>query len=58
MSEEIVKHYTSAFDEENRLDARIGPFEYERTVELIARYLGRERLVVIDVGGGSGTYAL
>jgi hypothetical protein len=29
MSEEIVKHYTEAFDEENRLDVRIGPFEYE-----------------------------
>jgi len=58
MNDDIVKHYTEAFDEENRLDARIGPFEYERTVELIGRYLGREQLVVIDVGGGSGAYAL
>jgi ubiquinone/menaquinone biosynthesis C-methylase UbiE len=58
MNDDIVKHYTEAFDEENRLDTRIGPFEYERTVELIGRCLGREQLVVIDVGGGSGAYAL
>jgi len=58
MSDDIIKHYTEAFDEANRLDVRIGPFEYERTIELIARYLGREQLIVIDAGGGSGAYAL
>jgi len=58
MSDDVVKHYTEAFDEDKRLDARIGPFEYERTIKVIARYLDHEQLVVIDVGGGSGAYAL
>jgi len=58
MTKEIVKHYTEAFDEARRLDDRIGPFEYERTTEIISRYLDRKQLRVIDVGGGTGTYAL
>lgn len=58
MSEEIVKHYTEAFDEGDRLRVRIGPFEYERMLEVIGRYIDREQLIVIDVGGGSGAYAL
>jgi ubiquinone/menaquinone biosynthesis C-methylase UbiE len=58
MNDDIVKHYTEAFDEDSRLDVRIGPFEFERTIEVIGRYLGRDQGIVIDVGGGSGTYAL
>ena len=58
MNDDIIKHYTEAFDEENRLDARIGPFEFERTIDIISRYLGSGPHIVIDVGGGSGAYAL
>ena len=58
MNDDIVKHYTEAFDEETRLDARIGPFEFERTIDIISRYLGSGQQIVIDVGGGSGAYAL
>jgi 2-polyprenyl-3-methyl-5-hydroxy-6-metoxy-1,4-benzoquinol methylase len=58
MTDEIIRHYTELFDEDSRLENRIGPFEYERTTEIIARYLDRPSQVVVDVGGGTGVYAL
>lgn len=58
MSDEIIQHYTEAHDEEIRLVDRIGPFEYERTKGLISRYLDRGKQIVVDVGGGTGAYAL
>jgi len=58
MADDIVRHYTEAFDEESRLSDRIGPFEYVRTKGLIARYLEQGRQIVVDVGGGAGAYTL
>ena len=57
MSDEIIQHYTEAQDEEARLADGIGRWEYERTIALISRYLGQKQTVV-DVGGGTGVYAL
>ncbi len=58
MTDEIIQHYTQAHDEESRLADRIGPFEYERTQSVIARYLDRGQQIVVDAGGGTGAYAL
>jgi SAM-dependent methyltransferase len=58
MSDELIRHYTDARDEDSRLRDGIGPFEYERTTSLIGDYLGREKLTIVDAGGGTGAYAL
>jgi SAM-dependent methyltransferase len=58
MTDEIIQHYTDAHDEESRLADRIGPFEYERTKSVIARYLDRGQQIVVDAGGGTGAYTL
>jgi ubiquinone/menaquinone biosynthesis C-methylase UbiE len=34
-----------------------GPLEFERTKEIITRYLAKPPLDVLDVGGGTGVYA-
>lgn len=57
MNDEIIQHYTEGHDEENRLAGGIGRWEYERTIAVISRYLGRQQRVV-DVGGGTGIYSL
>jgi 2-polyprenyl-3-methyl-5-hydroxy-6-metoxy-1,4-benzoquinol methylase len=58
MTDETIRHYTEVFDEENRLDDRLGPFEFLRTKSIITRYLNRQQLIIVDVGGGSGAYSL
>ena len=58
MTDDIIQHYTEVFDEESRLDDRVGPFEYERTKSIITRYLDRKQQIVVDAGGGSGAYTL
>jgi ubiquinone/menaquinone biosynthesis C-methylase UbiE len=57
MSDEIIQHYTEAQDEENRLARGIGQWEFLRTLAILSPYLGRPQTVV-DVGGGTGVYAL
>jgi ubiquinone/menaquinone biosynthesis C-methylase UbiE len=57
MTQDIINHYTRAGYEDNRLNIGIGRFEYERTKEIIARYLSPERPVILDIGGGTGAYA-
>jgi hypothetical protein len=54
MADDIIQHYTEVFDEESRLDDRVGPFEYERTKSIITRYLDRKQQIIVDAGGGSG----
>lgn len=57
MTQDIIHHYTTTGDENNRLNVGIGRFEYERTKEIIARYVSPERPVILDIGGGTGAYA-
>jgi ubiquinone/menaquinone biosynthesis C-methylase UbiE len=57
MSDEIIQHYTEAQDEENRLARGIGRWEFLRTLAILSPYLERPQTVV-DVGGGTGVYAL
>lgn len=54
--ERIVRYYTEA-DEDSRLRTGYFQLEYERTRELLLRHLPPPPATIIDVGGGSGTYA-
>ena len=58
MRKEIIQHYTEVYDEDIRLEKQIGPFEFERTKEIISRYVTGKRQTIIDVGGGTGAYTL
>lgn len=54
---EIIEHYQIHHDERTRLSISIGQLEFERTQELLSRYLPPAPAVVFDVGGGPGVYA-
>jgi SAM-dependent methyltransferase len=54
---EILGFY-AAGKEERRLAASIGRLEFIRTWELLERYLPESSCRIIDVGGGTGAYAL
>jgi ubiquinone/menaquinone biosynthesis C-methylase UbiE len=56
ISTEIDSFYSGA-SEDKRLTFGLGPLEFERNKELIARYLPAGNLFIIDVGGGPGVYA-
>jgi ubiquinone/menaquinone biosynthesis C-methylase UbiE len=54
-TEDIVEHYTR-FDESTRLNTAFGLIQFERTKELILRYLNGDNLTILDIGGGCGQY--
>jgi len=53
---EILEFYDSGA-EISILERGIGKIEYERTKEIIARYLPKEKATIYDVGGGIGIYS-
>ena len=55
-SNEILEFYDSGA-EIGRLERGIGKIEYERTKEIILRYLPKEKATIYDVGGGIGVYS-
>lgn len=54
--EEILEYY-NAGQEKERLFQGIGQIEFERTKEIISRYLLNDRQVIYDIGGGTGIYS-
>jgi 2-polyprenyl-3-methyl-5-hydroxy-6-metoxy-1,4-benzoquinol methylase len=54
--EEIQQHYNS-IEEKDRLDVGLGLLEKERTRQIISKYLGGEKLKILDVGGAAGVYS-
>jgi ubiquinone/menaquinone biosynthesis C-methylase UbiE len=56
VSSEIEQFYTGA-SEDKRLTYGLGPLEFERNKELIARYLPVKGAFIVDAGGGPGVYA-
>jgi ubiquinone/menaquinone biosynthesis C-methylase UbiE len=54
---EILAHYARIAREKSRFSSVRGQLEFERSKELIRRFLPRRPSVVYDVGGGPGTYA-
>jgi ubiquinone/menaquinone biosynthesis C-methylase UbiE len=55
--DEVLGIY-AGFDEWGRLDTPIGRVEWERTIEVLERYLPPPPAVVADVAGGPGRHAL
>jgi len=56
VNEEVLEFYNSGA-EIGRLERGIGKIEYERTKEIISRYLPQEKVTIYDVGGGIGVYS-
>ena len=54
---EIIAHYSRIAREDSRFRSVRGQLEYERSKELIRRFLPRRRSVIYDVGGGPGSYS-
>lgn len=53
----IIEQY-EIMDEDKRLEGGFGSLEKERAKELISRYLYKEGLSILDVGGATGIYSL
>lgn len=56
VNEEVLDFYNKGA-EIGRLERGIGKIEYERTKEIILRYLPKEKVIIYDVGGGVGVYS-
>lgn len=57
ITSEILNHYNDG-KEEHRLTLSLGRLERIRTWEIMERYLPPAPARVLDVGGGTGVYAL
>jgi ubiquinone/menaquinone biosynthesis C-methylase UbiE len=53
---DVVNYYTR-FAEESRLETGSAQLEFERTKELLLRFLPAPPAQIVDVGGASGSYA-
>jgi ubiquinone/menaquinone biosynthesis C-methylase UbiE len=58
MTRDIIDYYANFYSEDSRLREGLGRFEYERTKEILGRYIHPDRSVILDIGGGPGAYAL
>lgn len=57
ISEKIKSHYEKN-NERQRLAIGVGQLEFERTKELILRYLPDKPVTILDIGGAAGVYSL
>ena len=57
MDRNKIKEYYFSEIEKNRLDLEIFILEGIRTKEIISRYLVKEKMNIIDIGGGAGYYS-
>ena len=53
-----VQSYYATFSEESRLAAGPSRLEFERTTEILGRFLPRPPARILDVGGAAGAYSL
>jgi len=53
---EIYRHYEE-IDEDGRLKRTKGILEFERSKQIIIRFLYKENLKILDIGGGTGVYS-
>jgi SAM-dependent methyltransferase len=55
---EILEHYNEGREAARLIDGSVGgPLEFERTLELLGRFLPPAPARILDVGGGPGQYA-
>jgi len=52
-----IADFYNGTSEDTRLHLGLGPLEFERNKELIARHLTNTQMTIADVGGGTGHYA-
>ncbi len=52
-----VLSFYERYEEHNRLSKPRGQLEFERTVEIIERYIPDTSSTVLDIGGGTGPYS-
>jgi GrpB-like predicted nucleotidyltransferase (UPF0157 family)/ubiquinone/menaquinone biosynthesis C-methylase UbiE len=53
-----ISRYYDQFDEESRLSSGPGELEFERSKDILSRYLPRPPARIVDVGGAAGVYSL
>src|SRR5262245_5651894 len=53
-----VSRYYNQFDEESRLSSGPGELEFERSRDILSRYLPAPPARIVDVGGAAGVYSL
>ena len=56
LPKEIYDHYRE-INENGRLDRIKGILEFERSKQIIMRYLSRDKMTILDIGGATGKYA-
>lgn len=56
LPEEIYDHYKE-INEDERLDRVKGILEFERSKQIIKRYLKKNKMTILDIGGATGKYA-
>lgn len=57
MERDKIKQYYESEIEKDRLDQEIFLLEGIRTKEIISRYLSKDKMNIIDIGGGAGYYS-
>ncbi len=57
MDSKMVRHYETVKGEATRLAKGSHRLEFERTKEILLRYLPPPPAQILDVGGGPGAYA-
>jgi ubiquinone/menaquinone biosynthesis C-methylase UbiE len=58
MISEVIKSHYEKNNEQQRLSIGVGKLEFERTKELILRYLSNKPVRILDIGGAAGIYTL
>lgn len=56
-SKRSIEQYYAEFPEEERLRSGMGLLEFERTKRLLKRFMPSPPAIVLDVGGGTGSYS-
>lgn len=56
VEQEVLDFYNAGV-EKGRLEWGIGKIEFERTKDIISRYLSNTKQVIYDIGGGTGEYS-
>ncbi|MBK8551582.1 MAG: hypothetical protein IPL53_11180 [Ignavibacteria bacterium] len=57
MDRKNINQYYSNEHEKDRLELEFFKLEGIRTKEIVSRYLSKDKMNIIDVGGGAGYYA-
>jgi len=57
MIEPAITEFYTDHAEDSRLQIGLGPLEFERNKVLMGRHLQSDKLIIADVGGGTGHYA-